>query len=418
MSKLKRLYLITDGFPFGAGEKPFILPELPYLMEEYDVTIISPAPREVAADKKFVTKLDERITLIHIPPVPPMFDQNFVRALSLHPVMREEAQIISEEALLVPQRLQDAFNNLLNAEIFFRQVMSTGAINLNEPCLVYTYWYNFRPLAFCLHREEFPNMKLITRTHGYDLYNERKPLKRQPFRSFMNQKLDGIFFIAKQGLDYYRQTFTRNIDLAKLHYTPLGVKKISSSRRRIAMNKFQLVSCANVIPHKRVDLIAKALSLLNDNFNIHWTHFGDGSDMPELKTLASELLSNKTNITYWLMGHQNNGDVIRYYSFMDCSCFITTSATEGLPVSLQEALSFGMPIIGTDVGGISEEIDGNGILLPSDPTPEEVARAITEIYNLNGEERLRRRMRSYEIWDERFNIEKNARRFLDILRKL
>lgn len=69
MSNMRNLYLITDGFPFGKGEKPFILPELPYLMEEYKVTVISPAPREIAEDVNYITKLDDRIKLIHIPPL-------------------------------------------------------------------------------------------------------------------------------------------------------------------------------------------------------------------------------------------------------------------------------------------------------------------------------------------------------------
>ena len=69
MSKMN-LYLITDGFPFGKGEKPFILPELPYLMEEYKVTVISPAPKSVAEDTKYITKLDDRINLIHLIPPP------------------------------------------------------------------------------------------------------------------------------------------------------------------------------------------------------------------------------------------------------------------------------------------------------------------------------------------------------------
>ena len=35
------LYLITNDFPYGDGEGSFILPELPYLMDKYKITIIS-----------------------------------------------------------------------------------------------------------------------------------------------------------------------------------------------------------------------------------------------------------------------------------------------------------------------------------------------------------------------------------------
>ncbi len=36
-----KLYLITTDFPYGHGENSFLLPELPYLTQRFDVTIIS-----------------------------------------------------------------------------------------------------------------------------------------------------------------------------------------------------------------------------------------------------------------------------------------------------------------------------------------------------------------------------------------
>lgn len=304
------------------------------------------------------------------------------------------------------------------AELFFQQVKQSKAINFDEPCVIYTFWNHFRTLAFCLHKDELPNIKLISRTHAYELYNERQPNGRQSFKSFMNLKIDALFFIALRGLNYYLNTFKQNIEPSKLYYSPLGIKRNKTISLQNKINRFHLVSCSNVIPLKRVALIIEALSLCDSKCKIHWTHFGDGNLMQEIKKLANDLLKDKENITYWFMGHCPNEEVMRYYSFMDCSCFITTSSTEGLPVSLQEALSFGIPIIGTDVGGINEEIDENGILLPSNPSPQEVANAITKIYKLKDKEIKNMRKRSYQIWDEKFNIEKNARRFLKILREI
>ena len=314
--------------------------------------------------------------------------------------------------------MNDAFFNFIMAELFFQQVKQTKAINFDEPCIIYTFWNHFRTLAFALHLDEYPNIKLISRAHAYDLYNERKPTGRQPFKTFMNRKVNGLFFIAQKGLDYYLNNFAKDIASAKLYYSPLGIKQIKTVPFQNKLNKFHLVSCSNVIPLKRVELIIKALSLCSDKCNIHWTHFGDGSSMSEVKKFADDLLKNKINITYWFMGHVANEEVMKYYSFIDCSCFITTSSTEGLPVSIQEALSFGIPIIGTDVGGINEEIDGNGILLSPNPSPEEVASAITKVYKMNGKQLDRWKKRSYQIWEEKFNIEKNARRFLGILKNI
>ena len=45
-----------------------------------------------------------------------------------------------------------------------------------------------------------------------------------------------------------------------------------------------------------------------------------------------------------------------------CDAYILPSYTEGLPVSILEAMSYGKPILATPVGGIPEVVIDNGIL--------------------------------------------------------
>ena len=60
--------------------------------------------------------------------------------------------------------------------------------------------------------------------------------------------------------------------------------------------------------------------------------------------------------------------------------FVTTSVSDGTPVSLLEAMSSGLPCIATSVGGIPEWITNgeNGILIPP-RSPEAVADAILRL---------------------------------------
>ena len=46
----------------------------------------------------------------------------------------------------------------------------------------------------------------------------------------------------------------------------------------------------------------------------------------------------------------------------ECDAYILPSYTEGLPVSILEAMSYGKPILSTPVGGIPEVVKENGIL--------------------------------------------------------
>ena len=147
-------------------------------------------------------------------------------------------------------------------------------------------------------------------------------------------------------------------------------------------------------------------------------HFGQGEEKEKLERLAKELLEPMKNIKYEFKGFVTNEQILNYYGESRPSCFITTSLTEGSPVSMQEALACGIPLIGTDVGGIYEMIEGNGYLLSKEPTPEETADAICKIYNLSETEHYAMSKKSLEIWSEKFDREKNNKQFLSILSQL
>ena len=125
-------------------------------------------------------------------------------------------------------------------------------------------------------------------------------------------------------------------------------------------------------------LIIDALKLIED-VNIDWHHFGDGSQMEEIKKQAKQL-KDKTNISYTLHGYVPNAEYIDTLCHMNADFFVTTSSTEGgVPVSLSEAASFGLPIVATAVGGIPEIVsEANGILMGETPSAEEVAGALKD----------------------------------------
>lgn len=409
----KNLYLITDGFPFGKGEKPFILPELPYLIEEYNITVISPAPTEIASVKEEITPLDKRIRLVHLPMDTAYVSEELAKQMIASSVMQDEYKRICQKGELIQERANFALNYLIGAELFYTQLKDSNAIDFESPSVIYTYWCTHRTLAIALHIDEFADAKLVTRFHGYDLYEYRAPYGYQPFRYVINEKCAALFFVSQKGLEYYAKTFANENILRKMYLASLGVVSAQNYRK----NSFKLVSCANLIPLKRVDMIIRALSLIDD-IKIHWTHFGDGAEMENLLQLAENLLKPKTNIFYEFAGHLANEQIMNIYANYNISCFITLSSTEGgSPVSIQEALSFGIPIIGTDVGGISATIDGNGVLLGENPTPKEAAEAIKSIYNLTEDEARTMSNRSYEIWKEKFDAGKNALRFLKYLQE-
>lgn len=94
--------------------------------------------------------------------------------------------------------------------------------------------------------------------------------------------------------------------------------------------------------------------------------------------------------------------------------YIHPSRQEGIGVSLMEAASAGLPLIGTRVGGIPEVIahESNGFLIKS----ESAVQLAHYLYKLYQDKKIRREMaiRSKERWNDSFNIEKQTNKLYQI----
>ena len=89
--------------------------------------------------------------------------------------------------------------------------------------------------------------------------------------------------------------------------------------------------------------------------------------------------------------------------------FVNVSESEGIPVSIMEAASFGIPIIATDVGGTSEIVDNsNGFLIENNKLIfEDVAFYLESALSLGESEYMSRRVNSRKKWLELYNSSNN-----------
>lgn len=101
---------------------------------------------------------------------------------------------------------------------------------------------------------------------------------------------------------------------------------------------------------------------------------GDGAMRPQLEALSSAL--NLTPKVHFL-GHSNNVAEM----LAKASMFVLPSLTEGISLTLLEAMARGLPVVATRVGGTPEVVvDGKTGLLVSTRAPEELATAIVRLY--------------------------------------
>lgn len=409
------LFLITTDFPYGRGEASFILPELPYLSEKFNVTIISNS-----LDDEQTVHLGKDIKVIHYDRQASLlwkiwdsicFFGNKSAYIEMADIVRSKTKVI--------KRLTESILFFEEARRFKRYLKKNHILKIDEPSIVYCYWYTYYCLTMTEYFSRNSNLKIVTRTHRYDLYDEGYQGERQPFKKQMDRQLDGVVFIAEHGRQYYLDKYCSGVMSDKYQLFRLGVKPLSNITERVfsKQEEFHLVSCALVISRKRVKMIVDALTEIAD-FHIKWTHFGDGSDYEDLCIYAQDQLGQLDNISYALKGYVESDDIMRYYEENQIDAFITTTASEGCPVSVQEAMAYGIPIIGTTVAEIPYMIRGNGILLSENPDKKEVAQAIGRIHDLSESEMLEMRKCSYELWKSHFDAEINAVKFTKYLEGL
>jgi len=190
-------------------------------------------------------------------------------------------------------------------------------------------------------RKKYAN-KIFVRFHGSDLYEHVKG-GYLPFRSQLLRALTCALFISKNGELYLKEKY-KNIPFDS-EVIRLGVFDNGNTAMSLD-GKIRILSCSNVIPLKRIHLIIDILEKIK--VPIEWTHIGSGPLLDELKSMTATL---GPHISVVFKGHIDKNEIIEFYKNNAIDFFINVSETEGIPVSIMEALSFGVPVIATIVDG-------------------------------------------------------------------
>jgi len=113
--------------------------------------------------------------------------------------------------------------------------------------------------------------------------------------------------------------------------------------------------------HKGLDVLLHALSLI-DCTNIRLLVAGTGEELEALKAFSRQL-GLEAFVTF--LGHVDNRRITRVYRQIDV-LVVPSVWPENSPVTITEAMASGIPVIASDVGGISELVEDGvtGFLLP------------------------------------------------------
>jgi glycosyltransferase involved in cell wall biosynthesis len=401
-----KLIILTTSFPYGKAE----------LFLEHEIQIIAPYFKEVeiiaVSNKNFS---DNRTLPRNVIFCKLNIEKNYVSKLKIFfqfitPLFwRELLFLFSSKQSINMLKIKTILNSSFNSRLI-SQFIEDKITNPNET-VVYSYWSNDNASAAALLKLKFKNLKTLTRAHGWDVYFEANRANYLPFRKTLLGELDNVCAVSDAGNKYIRTRW--KIEPNKVVTSRLGViqsEKVTFSEQDI------IVSCSHINSIKRLHLIVEALCLFKTP--IKWVHIGAGEEFDKIKQLCEDKLNINPNVSWELLGRIPNEEIIPTYLKIKPKLFINVSSTEGVPVSIMEAICCGLPVIATRVGGNPEIVnDSNGLVIDPNPTTDKLFDAIRHILELKKDDWENLSLNSVYLWDKMYNLNTNYISFVEYLKR-
>lgn len=164
-------------------------------------------------------------------------------------------------------------------------------------------------------------------------------------------------------------------------------------------DKINLIFIGRLAEPKKPELAIKAIGLLPADLKnkIKFTIIGDGPKKEFLRQTAGQ---EKAEVDF-------KGTLSREKSMEELSradIFVFVSAWEGFPYTILEAMSVGLPVVASDVGGVAEAVDeSNGFLIENEAG--KISEVLLKLIN-NKELRLRLGQKGKDRIKRDFSLEK------------
>ena len=345
---MNNIYLFTNTYPFGKSEESFIESEVEVASTlNLNLTII---PLWRKKDKRDLpNNIQLNTSLADIP-----LKEKIIAFLNL--LWSSYFWRIFIQGKHSPKSIQDILYayKYLYGSFLIKRFLFTKIKVFEENSIIYSYWFNHTSLGAIMARKKYKelvSLKIVSRAHRYDLYEEKVGLYF-PFRQLTFQEIDHVYSISNEGFGFLSERypqFQKKISVSRLGTFPIR------ANFDVCRNEIAIISCSSVIPVKRVNLIFESLynyARLNKDKKIEWTHIGAGIEFNALKSLLDS--KSLPNLQISLLGSISNKEVRFLLQNSDYHTFINLSLSEGIPVSIMEAISASIPIVATDVGGNKE----------------------------------------------------------------
>ncbi|MFA5990990.1 MAG: glycosyltransferase family 4 protein [Candidatus Doudnabacteria bacterium] len=230
---------------------------------------------------------------------------------------------------------------------------------------------------------KFAGVKVVFTAHGF-FYFERSPWLIKITYTFLERLASMcrnlIITVSeedrKQALDHHLispskiKTIYNGIPITSF-LNKLEAKKILGLGEQILL----LGNIAQLYDRKDIVTLIKAVDLFPENLKeqTNTVVIGEGPDRQQFEQLINE---KGLGHIFSLPGYKPDAsNLLKAFDI-----FVLSSKREGFPYVILEAMSAGLPIIATDVGGVKEALGDAGILVPPED-PAKLAEAIINLIN-------------------------------------
>ena len=241
------------------------------------------------------------------------------------------------------------------------------------------------------------------KNYGFSISLQKK------VRSFSIKKSDIVVTPSKHLKNFILNLGFKN----KIEIINNGVFIPEENTNIFTNDQINITIVSRLVSHKNIGKIIKAISDLNSpliNLNI----IGDGPELNQLQKISLES-NNKDNIIFH--GKLNRDEID--HIFLNSDIYIQASNYEGLPHSLLEAMSYGIPVLCTPVGEC-KEILGNedrGYILDLPVSKNNIKSKISQII---GEKDIANKKgeRGKDFINEKYNLTNSFNLYKNLFTRL
>lgn len=286
----------------------------------------------------------------------------------------------------LPKRIRGKGNHQVRFETFDWELYTGNSVvdKYVQTYKDYEWWLRMRirktydlihahhPIAALAMKRAFPETPVVATVHSSferELILNGKIREGGPEHIFltllyreMEARLDRIVTVS-QSFKTYLSAYMPNGERIEVIPNGFNEKRFRPIAHENAVP--QLITVCRLVPAKGLDTLLHACAELKKRGHSFVLHLiGDGPIREELEQLAADLNIYEEIIFYGYMLHPEE-----FMPFFDI--FVLPSRAEAFGSVFAEAALCWLAMVGTDVGGIAEQIENgkNGLLVPVDDIP-------------------------------------------------